>query len=254
MSTHRAHNMPKPYFGWLVRPMLLAALLLCIPAFYLVMSDPQSAYRSLGFASYGLAAILIGAEWFIRHQHPTFRGKNERVQLDALIFFGALVSAWPTSFSWPFIEWLLRLTFCAIVFLRLATLLGRYVAPHRLLQMVAMALFLLAIAGEGFLLLEPKVHTYADGVWLAFLTCATLGYGDIVPTTPASRIFAVFIVLLGYALFSVVTASISAILVGEDEKIIRKELHADTRMLRAEIAALRKELRSAVGSKPELPN
>jgi voltage-gated potassium channel len=62
------------------------------------------------------------------------------------------------------------------------------------------------------------------------------------PSTPASRIFSVFIVLLGYALFSVVTASIAAILIGEDEKQLRRELHAEARLLRSEIAALRQEL------------
>jgi voltage-gated potassium channel len=105
---------------------------------------------------------------------------------------------------------------------------------------------LLAVAGEGFLLLEPRVHSYADGVWLAFLTAATLGYGELVPSTPGSRIFAVFVVLLGYALFSVFTASIAAILIGEDERKLRRELHLDTRMLRLEISALRNELREGL--------
>jgi voltage-gated potassium channel len=50
--------------------------------------------------------------------------------------------------------------------------------------------------------------------------------------------------LLGYALFSVVTASIAALLVGEDEKKLRRELHTDMRILREEIASLRAELRN----------
>ena len=75
-----------------------------------------------------------------------------------------------------------------------------------------------------------------------FTTGATVGYGDLVPSTPASRIFAVFVVLLGYAVFSVVTASIVALFVGEDEKRFEKELHADIRSLRKEVAALRSEL------------
>ena len=107
--------------------------------------------------------------------------------------------------------------------------------------------------------MEPRVHSYADGVWLAFTTGATVGYGDLVPSTPASRIFAAFIVLLGYALFSVVTASIAALLVGEDEKRLSREMHADLRMLRKEIAALRTEmhlspLRTSAREAPTLTN
>jgi voltage-gated potassium channel len=115
-------------------------------------------------------------------------------------------------------------------------------APRHLLQILGISTGLMAIARAGFYWLEPKVLTYADGLWLAFITGATVGYGDLVPSTPASRIFAVFIVLLGYAIFSVVTASIAALFVGEDEKRFEKELHADIRSLRGEIAALRQEM------------
>ena len=121
-------------------------------------------------------------------------------------------------------------------------MLARLVVPHHLFQVLAFAVLLLAVAGGGFYWLEPKVLTYADGLWLAFITGATVGYGDLVPSTPAARIFAVFIVLLGYALFSIVTASIAALFVSEDEKRFEKELHADIRSLRADIAALRSEL------------
>ncbi len=232
-------------------PLLPVALLISIPAFYLVLNGDLSPYRDTGRWLYAVVALLIFLELCTRYRKKPWVPKFKRLAaIDLLIFFGAVASAVTYAPSWNFIEWLLRLTYCVIVFLRLSTLLARYVAPHRLLQIGAFSLFLLAIAGEGFLLLEPKIHTYADGVWLAFLTGATLGYGDLVPSTPASRIFAVFIVLLGYALFSVFTASISAILVGEDEKRLRHELHVDTRMLRSEIAALRKELRDGLAARP----
>ncbi len=70
-------------------------------------------------------------------------------------------------------------------------------------------------------------------------------------STPASRIFAVFIVLLGYTLFSVVTASIAALLVGEDEKRIKREMHVEMRALRTEISNLREELRDSFSSPHE---
>ncbi len=104
------------------------------------------------------------------------------------------------------------------------------------------AVGLFAIAGLGFYWLEPQVTSYADGLWLAFITGATVGYGDLVPTTAASRVFAVFIVLLGYAVFSIVTATISALFIGEDEKRFEHELHADIRALRTEIATLREQI------------
>lgn len=86
------------------------------------------------------------------------------------------------------------------------------------------------------------MQNYPDGVWLAFTTIATVGYGDIVASTAASKVFAVFIVLLGYAMFSIVTANIAALFVGEADAKFERDLHNDIRALHAEVAALRKVL------------
>lgn len=242
-------NLPGPF-----RPALFAALVCSIPAFYLVLTDAVSAYRYIGNLLYGVTALLMAIELGMR------RSKSERMfmpwsasPVDIVIAFGALASAWPTDPPWTLLEWILRLGFSGVVFMRLSAMLARLVAPHHLFHLLAIAIALLAIAGGGFYWLEPRVLTYADGLWLAFITGATVGYGDLVPSTPASRIFAVFIVLLGYALFSVVTASIAALFVSEDEKRFEKELHADIRSLRKEIATLREEL-SRPGRRRERPN
>jgi voltage-gated potassium channel len=224
------------------RPLLLAALILTIPAFYLVLSGTPAPYRAGGRWLYALVAGLLFIDLWINRLDEKRGRMNATSLVDIVILAGAAASALTGNTQWHDAEWLARLIYCAIVFLRLAMLMGSYVKPHRLVHIVILALVLLALAGGGFWLIEPTVKSYPEGLWLAFLTAATLGYGDLMPSTPASRIFSVFIVLLGYALFSVVTASIAAILIGEDEKQLRRELHADARLLRTEIAALRLEL------------
>lgn len=232
-------NSPDP-----LRPALLSALIVSIPAFYLMLTGAFLTYRYGGSLLYCLAALLMAVDIGMQRRKNAHLSTGLAWRLtDAVILFGALASAWPSSVPWAVPEWILRLGFSGIVFVRLSTMLARLVAPHHLFQVLAFAVVLLAIAGGGFYWLEPRVLTYADGLWLAFITGATVGYGDLVPSTPAARIFAVFIVLLGYAVFSVVTASIAALFVSEDEKRFEKELHADIRSLREEIAALRGELR-----------
>ena len=229
-------RLPSPF-----RPVLFVALVLSIPAFYLLLDDVDARLRGMGSLLYAVTAVLVGVDLWCRRGVPP----NWRFTLvDAGLLLGALASAWPTGTPWSELEWWLRLTYSAIVFLRFPTLLAPWALPKHLMQIIALSIILLALAGAGFYWLEPRVLTYADGLWLAFITGATVGYGDLVPSTHASRVFAVFIVLLGYAIFSVITASIAALFVGEDEKHFQQELHADIRALRREITVLRDELRS----------
>lgn len=106
---------------------------------------------------------------------------------------------------------------------------------------------ILLLGGAGFRLLDPGVHTFADGLWLAFTTAATVGYGDLVPSTHASRMFAVIVVLLGLAVLSLATASLAAIFVEKDvaqgeELQIEHELMREIRHLREDVQRLRQEI------------
>jgi voltage-gated potassium channel len=55
-----------------------------------------------------------------------------------------------------------------------------------------------------------NIHTYADALWWAVVTAATVGYGDRFPVTPGGRGVAVMLMIAGIALFGVVTASVAA--------------------------------------------
>jgi len=122
----------------------------------------------------------------------------------------------------------------------------RFLMRTGVLYSLAISMVILFVGGFGFWVLDPRVHTLADGLWLAFTTAATVGYGDMVPSTHASRAFAVVVVLLGLAVLSLVTASVSALLVQKDvqqeERAIERELMREIRAVREEVVALRREL------------
>lgn len=117
------------------------------------------------------------------------------------------------------------------------------VAIRGLLYSVGLALAILGLGGLGFWLLDPGIKTLGDGLWLAFTTAATVGYGDVVPSTHASRVFAVLVVLVGLAVLSLVTASVAAIFVETEEREIERELLLELRKLHEELLSLRKEVR-----------
>ena len=112
-----------------------------------------------------------------------------------------------------------------------------------LLYSLVLGLLILSLGGAGFWILEPRALTFSDGLWLAFTTAATVGYGDIVPSTHASRAFSVVVVLLGLAVLSLVTASVAAMFVETEERQIERDLMHEIGTLRAEVKSLRDEVR-----------
>lgn len=115
-----------------------------------------------------------------------------------------------------------------------------------LLYSLGLCLLILLIGGVGFWWLEPGIHTLQDGLWLAFTTAATVGYGDLVPRTPVGRAFSVLVVLLGLAVLSLVTASLAALFVEqeveEEERQIERDLMREIHALRRQVESLHERL------------
>jgi voltage-gated potassium channel len=118
---------------------------------------------------------------------------------------------------------------------------------------LALCVVIMLFGGLGFWVLEPQVLTLMDGLWLAFTTAATVGYGDMVPHTHAGRVFAALMVLLGLSVLSLVTASLAAIFVEQEvedevqteERKIEHELMKEIRALREQVQALDQRLNGA---------
>jgi voltage-gated potassium channel len=112
---------------------------------------------------------------------------------------------------------------------------------------LVLCLLIQVLGGIGFYILEPTAKNLADGLWLAFTTAATVGYGDIVPSTQASRAFAVVVVLMGLSVLSLVTASVAAMLVETEERQIELDLMRELGHLRAELRQVRAEVLAMQG-------
>ncbi len=129
----------------------------------------------------------------------------------------------------------------------------RLITRRGLVYSLLLCLIILGFGGVGFWLIEPRAHTFSDGLWLAFTTAATVGYGDIVPTTHASRVFSVLVVLLGLAVLSMVTASLAAMFVETEERQIERDLLHEIALLKEQIQALSDVVKTLAERAVQLP-
>jgi voltage-gated potassium channel len=229
-----------PRGGWA----LATALLISIPAFYAELLDevPTPWARFAYAACAGLVALWV----FLRrpsHGAAAFftRGTAVDVALVALLAAAAML---PSSLA-SNAALALRLVASALMLMRSVTAFEPLLIRGHLSVGIALAAGVLMLCGVGFWKLEPTVKTLEEGLWLAFVTASTVGYGDFVPTVTASRILAVFTVMLGFGVLSLVTATVAARWVEREERDIEheivRELHREMVSLRREVLALRQE-------------
>jgi voltage-gated potassium channel len=241
------HDSPRAYV-WERRLhwVMIVVALLAVPAFYLEALQSDVPLRHVGwgldlfiFAAFSLETWWM---WHVCHHKALYLKYN---WLNLLVIGASALGLIGLPSEWLPLVRLLRVAYVALVLARTLASVRILFSTNAIPYAFTLGLVTLISAGAGFYWLEPTIHTFGEGLWLAFITGATVGYGDFVPTTTASRIFAVVMVIVGFTVFSLVTASVSALFMGEDEKRLRREMHKDIRELRQEVAALREDLRKA---------
>lgn len=214
------------------------ALLATIPAFYLSIIGHHRALATLMYLlAFSVSAWVSVKEAIAagkRLVNRTRVGSYLSLPLGAALLLSAAMAQGDASDLVT-----LRLGTAVLVILRWAESMLPTAWRSALPQLLGLGIGVLGLCGLGFWWLEPRATTYGDGLWLAFTTAATVGYGDIVPSTPASKIFAVFVVLTGFAVLSLVTASIAALWVQTEERRIEREILRD---VHRELSSLRREL------------
>jgi voltage-gated potassium channel len=218
------------------------ALLSTVPSFYVELlqpSPPLFAVLSYVLAAAVMAAALLHTGWRSGDMAAHLRANG----FDLVLCAGLLIAAMlPHSASSEPSLWF-RLVVGFFTMARMAWAAHYVITRGGTLYRLIAALSVLLLCGLGFWWIEPSTPTFGDALWLAFTTAATVGYGDSVPTTPASKIFAVFVVFLGVGAITLVAAAIASAWITTEERHIERELldglHKQLASVHAELAELR---------------
>lgn len=219
--------------------LMVAVALMSVPAYLLATADISPVWHHIASI---LDFVILGAFttellWMMHVSSYPWRYFFEN-WLNVVIILGAGAAALGAATDWIAIVRAMRAAVAVLVVVR-TTADVRFLFTRRGAPMLLGIAFLTMLGlGALFYWLDPAIKTFWDGLWLAFITGATVGYGDVVPTTGATRLLAVLTVLVGVAMMTLFTANVVSFFIGGEEARNRENLQHDIATLRGEIATL----------------
>jgi voltage-gated potassium channel len=139
---------------------------------------------------------------------------------------------------------------------RLDKSVERAVARRRIFPYLAAATVVLALAAGLVMTIvdEKDFPNFGLAVWWAIVTLATVGYGDVVPTTVLGRVVGSAVIILGVTFLAFLTATVTSLFVSSDQEAARERELAEREAADKELRELLKRLEerlSAIESKLE---
>ncbi|MFV9616385.1 MAG: potassium channel family protein [Gammaproteobacteria bacterium] len=117
----------------------------------------------------------------------------------------------------------LRLLLILPLLLNVTVTVRKVLSRNYLGSVLLVALVFTLMSGLLIAGIDPSIENVWQGIWWAWVTVATVGYGDTVPQSVAGKVFGAVVILFGVGFFSLLTASFSAYFVSRGEIEIEEE-------------------------------
>lgn len=142
--------------------------------------------------------------------------------MNLLIIIGGIPVLWGFYGYAGILRTLRLLLIVSLLFNVSNTVLG-VLSRNHIGQVLALGLLFVLMSGILIAGIDPAVDTPWDGIWWAWVTVTTVGYGDIVPVSSIGRIFGAVLILMGVCLFSLLTAGFAAFFISEEEEVLEEK-------------------------------
>jgi voltage-gated potassium channel len=160
--------------------------------------------------------------------HPLRYLKENWLNLVIIVLGLPLLAGWDMDFA------ALRLLRMLIVFsllVHVGSRVEKMLAQNALSATLLASAIVIVMSGVMMAVLEPGIESPWDGIWWAWVTVTTVGYGDIVPRPPQGRLFGGIIILMGIGLFSMITATFAAYFISRKEDEVLDEERSQYRRM-----------------------
>ena len=103
---------------------------------------------------------------------------------------------------------------------RLRSLTARAIASRRVFPFLAGVTVVMAIAAGVLVraIAPGDFDTVGEGIWWAIVTLGTVGYGDVVPTSPWGRVVGGAVIIFGVTFLAFLTATVTSMFVSNEQR------------------------------------
>lgn len=199
-------------FEWVLIP-----LALWLPVQWSLESSGQieaHVAEILGWLVWGVfvtEAVVLGS--LVEHKLRYFRSN----WLNLLIIVFGVPIFWAGS-PWATLTRAARLLMMVSLLANAAHVVQRMLAMNRLGPILGAIVIVTSLGGLIIGYFDPAFSRPLDGIWWAWVTVTTVGYGDLVPQTPAARVFAIALMILGVCMIALLSASLVSYFQADEER------------------------------------
>ncbi len=103
------------------------------------------------------------------------------------------------------------------VFINASSTFRLLLSRNHLGSTLGVSLIIMVVAGILIAGIDPAIKSPWEGLWWAWVTITTVGYGDVVPVSAEGRVLGAILILIGVGLFAMLTASFSVLFISRSE-------------------------------------